>query len=100
MVIGICRVELTVYDTASLKEKRSVLKSVIQRLRDIGSLSVAEVGYQDKWQRSLLGVVTVAAEANVAHNALEKGLKLLEREHRIEVVKIDQELEHVHEDSF
>jgi uncharacterized protein YlxP (DUF503 family) len=55
------RFELRLPEVQSLKEKRSVLRPVLRRLRD-RELSVAEVGHQDDWQRATIGVAVVAPQ--------------------------------------
>ena len=57
------RVELRIPDAHSLKEKRGKLKPVIAELKRQFGVSVAEVEYQDLWQRATLGVALVAPQA-------------------------------------
>ena len=49
------RFELHIPGSESLKEKRAVLRPLIEGLRRQLSVSVSEVGYQDTWQRVWLG---------------------------------------------
>lgn len=93
MIVGICRIELTIYEAASLKEKRAVLQSLIRKLRNLGSLSVAEVDYHDKWQRAALGLATVAKDQQGAQRGLRQGITLIENDHRVEILRIDEETE-------
>ena len=57
------RLELRMPDTHSLKEKRSKVKYLSAQLTKKFPVAVAEVGFQDQWQRASLGVVAVAAQA-------------------------------------
>ena len=59
--VAAVRIELHVPAARSLKEKRAALKPVVEGIRHRFSLSVAEVGYQDKWQRAEIGVAVVSA---------------------------------------
>lgn len=93
MVVGISRIELTIYEAASLKEKRAVLQSLIRRLRNLGTLSVAEVAYHDQWQRAALGLATVAVDPSRARQGLRQAIELIEREHRVEILHIDEDIE-------
>lgn len=72
MVVGICRIELQFPGSASLKEKRRVLRSVLARLRNEFNVSVAEVGHQDSWQLATVAVACVSSDAGYAHGLLEK----------------------------
>ncbi|OPX84306.1 MAG: hypothetical protein A4E53_04083 [Pelotomaculum sp. PtaB.Bin104] len=60
MLIGVLKVELFIGEAESLKDKRKILKSLIDRIRSRFNVSIAEVGEQDVWQRSTLGIVTVS----------------------------------------
>lgn len=64
MKVAAIRVELHIGSAQSLKQKRSVLRPIVERLRRDLSVSVAEVDHQDTWQRSALGVALVASEAS------------------------------------
>jgi uncharacterized protein len=61
MVIGLLRVRLHIVDANSLKDKRSVLKKTIHRLRSHNNCAVAEVDDQDIWRSAVLAIVTVYA---------------------------------------
>ncbi len=58
--IAIVRFELHIPQSRSLKERRAAVKPVVEGLRQRFSLSVAEVGFQDKWQRALIGTAVVS----------------------------------------
>ena len=60
MHVAVVRFQLHIPHSRSLKDKRAAVKPVIEGIRNRFSLSVAEVGYQDKWQRSLVGLAVVA----------------------------------------
>lgn len=61
-MIGYVECECIIYDVQSLKEKRAVLQRVVTRLKQKYNISVAEVDYQNVWQRTKLGIVAITAE--------------------------------------
>ena len=61
MTIGVCTIEIFIPAARSLKDKRQVLKSLIQRLRNRHNVSVAEIEHQDLWQRSGIAIAVVAS---------------------------------------
>jgi uncharacterized protein len=63
MPIGLLTLEIHILDAQSLKDKRQVLRSLKDRLRAHYNVSVAELDHQDTWQRSRVGVVTIASDA-------------------------------------
>ncbi len=71
MVVGVVAWELEVFGAQSLKEKRSVVKSLKDRLHDRFNVSVAETAHQDKWQKAELTACVVAAERRHADSVLE-----------------------------
>ena len=56
MVVGIVRFELHLPGAQSLKDKRQVVRSLKERLRERVHASVAEVEFQDLWQRAAIGL--------------------------------------------
>ena len=72
MIIGVLQIELHIPHAASLKNKRAVLKSIKDRLRNRFNVSVSEVDYCDKWQRSVLAIVTVSSDTAYVSGALDK----------------------------
>jgi uncharacterized protein YlxP (DUF503 family) len=80
MVIGLCTIELYLPASYSLKDKRSVLKSVVHRVRREFNVSIAEVDYHDVLQSALLGVVTVSNDAGYAHGQLMHVVNWIERQ--------------------
>ena len=60
MHVAVVRFELHIPHSRSLKQRRAAVKPVVEGLRQRFSLSAAEVGYQDKWQRALIGAAVVS----------------------------------------
>ena len=72
MVIGCVQLKLSIPASRSLKDKRMVLRSLKDRLRNRMNISVAEVDHQDVWQSAVLAVVTVAAEKAIVEQRLSE----------------------------
>ena len=73
--IGVVTFELRLEDSHSLKDKRHFVKSLKDRLRAKFNVAVAEIDYQDLWQRGLVACVTVSpdqAHAEVVLQAVER----------------------------
>ncbi|HUF76922.1 MAG TPA: DUF503 domain-containing protein [Longimicrobiales bacterium] len=69
--------ELTLPGCSSLKEKRSVIRSLRDRLRAKFNVSVAETAYQDVHTRAQLSIALVATDARFADSVLEKADNLV-----------------------
>ncbi|MBD3109400.1 DUF503 family protein [Bacillus sp. AGMB 02131] len=77
-MIGYVEFEAIIYEAHSLKEKRAVLQRILTRLSNKCNVSVAEVGYQDLWQRTKLAVVTVSSSQAASEKEIQKALKLVD----------------------
>jgi len=71
MIIGALQIELALLDAQTLKDKRRVIKSVIERLRNRFHVSAAEIAYNDAPKRCRMGVVMVANETRVVQSTLD-----------------------------
>jgi uncharacterized protein len=70
-VIGLLTLELRIEHAHSLKEKRHVVRSLKDRLQNRHNVSIAEIDFQDLWQRALLAAVTVSSERLQAEQVLD-----------------------------
>ena len=92
MVIGTLRVTLYIYSSRSLKEKRSVVKSIVSKVRQKFNVSAAEVGSQDKWKMVELGISTVANDRRFVNSALDTILTYIHSLYLGEIVESDIEI--------
>lgn len=65
-------VECKLYEGHSLKQKRSLLKRLISKLKKDFNISIAELDYHDLWQRIKLGIAIVANEYVYAEQVMQK----------------------------
>jgi uncharacterized protein len=69
-VIGVLTLEILVESSHSLKDKRHVVKSLKDRLRDRFNVAVAEIDGLDAWQHSVVAAVTVSNDRVHAEKVL------------------------------
>ncbi len=81
-VVGLLTVELFISDAASLKDRRRVVKSLLDRLAHRHNVSVADMGPDNSPTQAELAVVTVANEEAHVHRVLNGALRLIEGEPR------------------
>ena len=91
MVVARLRVQFLVPDCSSLKQKRFVLRSLKDRMRNRFNVAVCESDFQDKWQRCELGIVTVATDRTGAERVARQIADFLEEERRIVVCDCERE---------
>lgn len=91
MIIGVVRCECMLFSAHSLKEKRSVIKSILRKAADGHNLSASEVGYQDTWQRAELAFVCVGSSKVPVERELTRALAIID--FRTEIERIHTEYE-------
>ena len=69
--VGVLTLELRLQNSHSLKEKRHVVQSLKDRLRHKFNVAVAEIDYQDLWQRAAIAAVTVSSDRENAGRVLQ-----------------------------
>ncbi|HKN25050.1 MAG TPA: DUF503 domain-containing protein [Candidatus Acidoferrum sp.] len=74
MPVGLLTLELHLPEAHSLKDKRQVLRSLKDRLRGNFNVAVAELDFQDTWQRSIVGVVTLSNAEQHVEESLQQVL--------------------------
>ena len=87
MVVGLCTLELFLPDNGSLKEKRRVLKSIKDRLRRKFNISISELGGQDLWQKSILGMACVGNEKRHVNQVLDSAVGLVRSTPMVEIIQ-------------
>jgi uncharacterized protein YlxP (DUF503 family) len=95
MVVGTLTITLQVPASASLKEKRMVIRSLTARLRQTFNVAVAEVDDQDLWQSAVIGIACVSANSRHADEMCQKVLRFVDNEGEALVTGSRFELVHV-----
>ncbi len=79
MTVGVGRVTLYLEETFSLKDKRQVVRSIVQRARNQFNAGIAEVADLDDARTATLGIVVVSNSANHAQEMLQTVIDFIER---------------------
>lgn len=77
-IVGICTLELHLPGVGSLKEKRSILKSLMARARQQFNVAAAEVDYQDSWQSAVIAMTTVSNSTQHVNSMLSHLINWIE----------------------
>jgi uncharacterized protein YlxP (DUF503 family) len=91
MVIGLATIELYIPECQSLKDKRQVVKSLLETTRHRFNISAAEVDHLDIWRRATLAVACVSKDQSFADEVLSKVLRLIESNPRVNVTDVQVE---------
>ena len=92
MIIGVLTLEIAIFDARTLKDKRRVVKSVKQRVRNVFNVSIAEIGFGDTPKRCRLVVAMVSGESRPLHGQLDKVVDLVRRSGGLTLLSYEREL--------
>jgi uncharacterized protein YlxP (DUF503 family) len=92
MIVGSLRVRLLLRESRSLKDKRQVVRSVKDRLRNRFNISIAEVEAQDHRQLVILGIAMVSNEARHIRTAFAEIVQALRCHPVAEFLDFEQEV--------
>ena len=95
MILGTLRVRLILRQARSIKDKRQVVLSIKDKLRNSFNVSVAEIEEQDAWQTAVLGIAMVSNETHHLKVALGQVVEALKQhpvaefvDHELEVIPV------------
>jgi len=91
MIVGSLRIRLLIRESRSLKDKRQVVRSIKDRLRNRFNVSVAEIEAQDHRQLAVLAMAMVSNEAQPIRTTFAEIVQAL-RSHPVAEF-IDHEME-------
>ena len=92
MVIGVCQLQLRIRENHSLKEKRHVIRKLIDRVRHRFNAAISEVDDHDLWQRSQIGICTVGNDRRFVNSSLDKIIDFIEKMYLAEVIEKEIEI--------
>jgi len=87
MHIGLLRVHAHIPASRSLKDKRQVLQSIKQRLKNGFNVSVAETGQQNDRQHIEISLVMVAVDRDHIHETFRRVVGLIEARENLQVLE-------------
>lgn len=82
--------DLHINESRSLKAKRQVIRPIVDGARHRFGVAAAEVGYQDQWQRALLGFAVVAGTVKHAEEVIDAVDRFVWSRPDVEVLSMDR----------
>ncbi len=93
MFVGVLRLTLHLPDPGSLKSKRHLLRSAIDRVKAKFNVSIAEVAENDLWQKSVVGVCAVGNDHAFVNETLDKVADFVASMHGGQILVTDREID-------
>ena len=95
MVVGTGLITLRLHDCHSLKGKRKVVKSMINRLRNNFNVSIAEVGSNDIYQKAEIGFSLIGNDSALINSKIDKLFNMAEDLGLAEIIDTKMEIIHL-----
>ena len=92
MVVGTLKIEFLIHDNQSLKGKRKIVRSMVDKVKHKFNVAVAEIGSNDKWQVIELGISTIGNDRRHIDSSLNNVLAFLESLYLAEMVQSEMEI--------
>jgi uncharacterized protein YlxP (DUF503 family) len=92
MLVGTMTAQMYMHGIGSLKEKRSIVKSVIGRLQSRFNVSVSEVDQQDNKTSAVIGIAVVGNDSQFIGQQLDAILKFMRNDARFYLGQVDREI--------
>ena len=92
MVVGTLRIEFRLHDNRSLKGKRKIVRSMVDKVKSKFNAAIAEAGSNDKWQKIELGISTIGNDRRHVDASLNSIFTFLESLYLAEIVDADTEI--------
>ncbi len=97
MVVGVCQIDLLIPGNTSLKGKRKVLRKIIDRVKNRYNISISEIGDNDLWQRSQVGISVVGNDSRHVNSSLDKVINFIDGLNVAEIIHSRIEMIHVND---
>jgi uncharacterized protein YlxP (DUF503 family) len=91
MTIGLLRIELLIIDANNLKDKRGVMRSMVDNLRRRFNISVIEEG-NTKWRRAIISIAHLSSNRGRCNGTLNKIVDYIRENPRVEIINYSIEL--------
>jgi uncharacterized protein len=87
-MVRVITMVLFIPEAATIKDKRQVIKSLVEKIRHKFNVAIAETGYHDLWQRSQLELACVSNELSHLNEVQQAILKLIESLYPVEIIDL------------
>lgn len=76
MIVGAGKIKFRLYNIHSLKEKRTIVKSILQRIKNKFNISIAEIDLNDSHDWAEIGFSITGNDARVVNSKLDKVMNM------------------------
>ncbi len=91
-ILGLLQLDIFIRDSQSLKDKRSIIKSLKDTIRKKFNVSIAETGELDKWAKSQISISKVSNQSAIIRKEFQNIQKDIENRYPVEILQKEEEV--------
>lgn len=91
MIVGVLKAQLHMQAVTSLKEKRSIVKSLIGRLKSRFNISICEVDHQDNKTSAVIAIAMVCNKARHIDQQFDRIIDFMRKDSRFHLGQVQRE---------
>ncbi len=91
MIVGVLTAHLSLHGITSLKGKRSIIKSLIGRLKSRFNISISEVDHQDNKALAVIGISIVGNDSHFIDKQFDAILNFMRNDGRFYLSRVERE---------
>ena len=98
MKVGYCSIKFILHGARSLKEKRRVIKTIKDRVKNKFNVSIAEDGGQDVWGALHLGIAVVGSDSRYLEGLMSQTVNFIDLMYLADITEHQTEVIHLKSD--
>lgn len=91
MIVGVMTAQLYLHGIVSLKDKRKIVKSLIERLKNRFNISISEVDHNDSKNSAVIGISIVSNETRFLDQQMDKIIDFMRADGRFSLGPVERE---------
>jgi uncharacterized protein YlxP (DUF503 family) len=92
VIIGIIKLLILISSSSSLKEKRMVLRSLKDKLKNNFNISIIELNDHDKWQKATLALATIGVDESRVNPLMSNIINYFENNKQVQLINYETEI--------
>ena len=90
MIVRSAKIHLYAAQVHTLKEKRQILRSLVDRLKRKYPIAIAEVDAQEQHQQIIIGIACVSNQAHHAQAICDQVIRQIDQDYEVELISVDE----------
>lgn len=90
MIIDGLQITFMIFDSYSLKDKRRVIKGMMERIRNRFNVSISEIEDHEIWNKCVVGVACVSNSEKLCNQMFDQVIHFIDENTYVEITKVER----------